>query len=163
MDLGQTGLLPAIQEALSDLTEEIQSTIIADAKSTWSKYKSSLGPNQSVTIGGTRTRDYGLFDTDWNNPLIVLGHGTLTAKISGWFKADGTYEITFTYKIDDPFVGVVSGGIGWGYGWFGLPEAKTVEELMDWIEKYYGDIDMPYSTPYNMIAEWEVTISGSFE
>ena len=92
---------------------------------------------------------------------MVLGDGTLKADISGWFKADGTYEITFTYQIDDPFDGVLSGGIGWASDKLGLPE--EIKNLMDWLEtNVYGELDMPLSSPYNMTAKWEVTISGSF-
>jgi len=162
VNLEQTGLLPDIQQALSYLTADIESTIIAKAKSTWSQANSFMGTEQNITLGGKKIRNYELLDADYNHPLVVLGKGNLTAKISGWIKKDGTYEITFTYQIDDPFDGVLSGGIGWAANKYGIPKGKEIKELMAWIEKYYGEIDMPYSSQYNMTAEWEVTISGSF-
>jgi len=101
--------------------------------------------------------------------MVILGEGRLTAKISGWVNKDGTYEITLGYEINDPFAGVLSGGIPWGIDKI-TPDStvdrntiKNIEDMMNFIEETYGNLEFPYCTPYNMTASWEVTIKGKFE
>lgn len=61
---------------------------------------------------------------------------------TGVVKEDGTYYLDFTYTIDDPFDGVLSGVVG---GVLGIQEE---------LEKIIGEVDVPGCSPYNMTAEW---------
>jgi len=59
--------------------------------------------------------------------------------------------LEFTYTIDDPFAGVLTGVAG---GILGIQ--KEVEDLV-------GELDVPLCSPYNMTAEWSNTRTGGFK
>ena len=100
---------------------------------------------------------------------MILGEGQVTANVHGWVEKDGTYEMTFEFQISDAFEGVLSGGIPWGIdkitpdSYVDRNAIKKIEDMMDFIESTYGNLEFPYCTPYNMTASWEITIEGRFE
>ena len=76
-----------------------------------------------------------------NPPLAVLGGGFVKMRAICKARSDASWEVVgITFRIDDPFDGALSGLLP--------PPAKN------WIEGRFGELDWPFSRPYNMYLEW---------
>ena len=162
VDLGSTGLLPHIQLALRDATEAFEEMCVAETNDVWSIIKH--GPIEIEDVNMGQLFVYELYDTD--PPLVVLGTGRsspLRMRCRGFVQKDGCYHLEFTYTISDPFDGVLSGGIAWFLGTLNDPRATYLANLIKSFEERFGEIDFPFSHPYNMTATWDTERNGRFQ
>jgi len=145
VDLQKTGLLPHIQASLQEDIKAFEEMIIADVNKVWSGIKP-----EPFTVYIPGSIPYKFSGWELNPPLGVMGGGAITVSVRGTVDANGDYSLEFTYTIDDPFAGVLTGVAG---GILGIQEE---------VENLVGEHDVPLRSPYNMTAEWSNTRTGRF-
>jgi RHS repeat-associated protein len=151
VNLDETGLGNYVRNSqqISDATFTFRTLCIADAnrkaRELYLEAQNTKSPEvKTVTWSESGTSSYSFSASQLSPPLGVLGGGQLHMSAQITADSKGRWTVNFTYRIDDPFKGALTGLLPKHYWW----------------EKRLGERDWPGSHPYNMWLEWHDQASG---